>query len=402
LPADTQLGFNATLKQPPTIMGGDGADAGSVLLALNGLEVTLNLTSAGAPPSQVVLDVSGVLGAQPSVDDKTGTIGLQLTDLQVSQLSITNGQDAAATFNLDQARLQQLVSGLVLPLLDKQVGRLPLAPSSFAVAGYYITVDGLAVKPEGAYVGLGAFAKPANDSQAPVTRIDTNPGSITRPGLVKFVMGGTDDQTPEKLLRYSWQLDDGPVSDPTFEKEIRVPVTTAGQHLFRVVAVDLNDNVDPAPQQYVFTLDPTPPLLTLVSGPGALVSTNFATINVSGSDDVTPAGQLLYSWKVDEALPGQANQTIAQTDPAPLSGPIVVQNLHEGGVYTVTVTVQDQAGNVASQQVAFSVANSGGCSVSRGAVPAGGDASLMLLALLAGAVLFVRCSRRAGARMPAR
>jgi hypothetical protein len=60
--------------------------------------------------------------------------------------------------------------------------------------------------------------------------------------------------------------------------------------------------------------------------------------------------------------------------------------------------VQDQAGNVASQAVAFSVSAAGGCNVSRAPGAAGTPDLGLLFALLAGAAFLVRCSRRAGAR----
>ncbi len=378
LPPGTELHFQLVTAQPPMVAGGSD---GTISLSLGGAALELRVAAPGVPESTITVGTDVTLTAKAGVDAVTGMIGLAVTDLRIERLEISSGQDTAAHFALEPGKIEQLVQEIVLPLIAAKVGTVPIAPSAFGLAGYYVKLDEVVARPEGFYVGVSAFKAPSSDDKTPLTEILGNPSAITRPGLVRFLVGGNDDKTPTDLLRYSWQLDDGPVSEPSFARDIRVPVTTDGDHTFRVVAVDLNDNVDPEPQAFSFTLDSISPILQLTKVPPPIVETTSLKIGVTGSDDRTPASMLRFSYRVEETKPGGKPEVIQNTMPGPLAGDIPLDNLNDGSVYNVTVLVQDEAGNITSQSASFAVHGGAGCSVSAG-TPVSGSQGFVVLALL--------------------
>ncbi len=83
--------------------------------------------------------------------------------------------------------------------------------------------------------------------------------------------------------------------------------------------------------------DTVPPTVTITSGPneGSVICVNSAGLCWTGSDDVTPANQLVYSWALDA---GQWSSFASDTC-------VDLDNLSQGG-HTLGVKAMDAAGNV--------------------------------------------------------
>jgi hypothetical protein len=257
---------------------------------------------------------------------------------------------------------------VVLPLASAKLRNMPLSPAAAGMSGVYAWLTNIAARNNGVYVGLEAFRPgPASeDTATPTTMLMKTPPHLVPAGMARFYVGGTDDTTPSELLRYQWQVDDGPLSTPSFERGISVPVTASGSHTFRVRAVDLYDKPDAGFQSYTFDLDPVAPTITVLDAPEVVVRDTSTTIRFSGMDDRTPPDQMTYTFRV-EARPAGGDPVLTPAGkPQNLSNGVAevhVDNLQENTTYQVTVMLYDAAGNVTSQQFGFGVASTNGCSM---------------------------------------
>ena len=389
LPAGMTMHFAMGLDQPPTITV-DGA--GGVRMKVVGAELLLSMSVPGQQPSGVALATDFTVGVKPSVDPASGSIYAELTDLSMERMELHAGA-SATQYAMDPERLTVLMRDVVLPMAAQRLRGMPLSPAAFGAQGVYAWLTELSSRNGGVFVGLEPFRPgPArDDTQAPDTMFQKTPGKLVRAGLARFTVGGTDDQTPPELLRYEWQVDDGALSAPSFQKVISAPVTTSGSHTFRVRAIDLADKPSTGFQTYTFDLDPVPPVLTILEQPEVALRATSATIKLSGTDDRSAPNLLSFAYRVEAREPGGEMKLIASAEPSGLEngvGEIKIEKIVTDTLYDVTVLLFDEAGNVTSQKIGFGAASPGGCSMAtspRSQNPAAG-----FLFLLAAVLLLVR------------
>lgn len=380
LPDGLRMSLSMGIDTPPTF---GITDDGAIIMHVKGAELLVALTTPNAAPSGIAIATDFSVTVTPSVDTKSGAIYADLGAMTMERLDVHAGSSATA-YDLDPERLTVLMRDVVAPLAVQKLKGMPLSPTAFGAAGVYTWLTGIDAHDGGLYVSMNGFTPPSTpDHGAPLTLLTTAPPALVRAGLVQVKVGGGDDVTPPELLRYEWQVDDGPIGQPSFGRVINAPVTAAGKHVFRVRAVDLAGNFDPEWQQTFFELDPTPPTLSIDAQPSTSVRSHSTTIDISGTDDRTGTDGLTYAYRVSTRAPGGEPVFVSTSQPKALDHGIAhvkVDNLKDGNTYEVTLMLYDEAGNVTSQKVGFGVADIGGCSVGDGTVPL--DSVLLVLGAL--------------------
>ncbi|MBN8870550.1 MAG: PD40 domain-containing protein [Solirubrobacterales bacterium] len=114
------------------------------------------------------------------------------------------------------------------------------------------------------------------DTQAPTVNITSGPAGLTNDSTPSFAFEASESST------FQCKVDDG-----TFAS-CSSPYTTSsladGAHTVKVMATDAAGN-DSAVASREFTVDTTPPSVTITSGPEAKITATTATIEFSGSED---------------------------------------------------------------------------------------------------------------------
>ena len=366
------------IEQPMSAtFGRVGPDVAEV--SLDGLHVTVDVTTPSGGASTIEVFASGVLQAALTSSAEVGGLVLDVRDLSMSSLRIdTAGED----LELDQARLTRMMESTVAPMLGDRLRNLPVAPGLIAVAGAYVHVR--AVSSAGGWQRVGAdIHVPNPDDFMPPDTTLTDPADLLAAGTAAFEVTGTDDSTPPELLRYRAWLDGAPLDEgePSGLRVLRFDVT-GGTHTLEVAAVDLNDNVDPTPATHVFEVDDTPPSLNVTSFPAAIVSEDVARATWNASD---PEGPVESRWILRQ-IGEDAMATIIQESPfSPDTNEAAIpaSTLSSGTLYELEIVARDEAGNVTSRSFGFALSGGGGCSASGPERGRGGGLWLLALGLCA-------------------
>ena len=380
LPEGLAMSLSMGMDTPPTF---SFTSDGTITMRVKGAELLVALTTPGAAPAGIAIGTDFSVTVTPSVDTRSGAIYADLGAMTMERFEVHAGA-SATSYELDPERLAVLMHDVVGPLAVQKLKGMPLSPTAFGAGGVYTWLTGIDTHDGGLYVSLDGFSPPSTpDHGAPITLLQKGPPALVRAGLLMVQVGGGDDVTPPELMRYEWQVDDGPIGQPAFGRVIHTPVTAAGNHVFRVRAVDLAGNFDPQWQQVAFELDPTPPVLHIDAQPSTSVRAHSVGIDISGTDERTGTDGLTYAYRVSTRAPGGEPVFVSTSKPAALDHGIAhvkVDKLKDGNTYEVTMMLYDAAGNVTSQKVGFGVANIGGCAVSDGPVPL--DSVLLVLGAL--------------------
>ena len=133
-----------------------------------------------------------------------------------------------------------------------------------------------------------------------------------------------------------WVVTSGAV-DTTYTYTVSIPATASGSYTFTgtymLEGMSTTANIGGDSSITVTPPDTTPPDTTIVSGPTGTITYNDVTFTWSGSDDVTPTAQLVYSYKLDGSWSAWTSATS------------VTYNDLSNGDYTFMVKARDQAGN---------------------------------------------------------
>jgi hypothetical protein len=175
------------------------------------------------------------------------------------------------------------------------------------------------------------------DTVPPVTTILTEPPLLTNQETAQFIFSAQDSTATE----FQCQLD-GSGWSPCYSGVTYYGVSP-GSHTFQVQATDAAGNVEVSPQSYTWTVDTTPPVTTIVSGPPVISSSATAAFAVASSE---PNSMISCS------LDGGAWQTCVSASQCELlsspftgcSGTVEFSGLAEGA-HTLRVQATDAAGN---------------------------------------------------------
>jgi hypothetical protein len=110
-----------------------------------------------------------------------------------------------------------------------------------------------------------------------------------------------------------------------------------GAHTYTATATDAEGNTSSASDSVSVTVDTAPPETNITSGPSGPTKDNTPTFSFSGSDNLSQAANLRYSYKVD----GGAWSSYSSETSVTLGG---ASGLSEGS-HTFYVKAKDEAGN---------------------------------------------------------
>jgi hypothetical protein len=226
-----------------------------------------------------------------------------------------SGTDVSAlTFScaLDSTTYTTCISPLTLPGLSN-------GSHQFSV---------MAIDPSGALSSTQSVAWVTNLTP-PSVSLTSTPASIDNLASGLLLFTGTD--SAGESLTFDCQLDSAPVS--TCSSPFAYAALAQGSHNFSVTAKDVAGNMS-TPATVAWTVDLTPPTVTISSGPASSTTLNMATFVFSGSD--TGGGSVAsYQCQLD------AGAFANCTSPASLT-------LLPIGAHTFNIEALDTAGNTSS------------------------------------------------------
>jgi hypothetical protein len=166
---------------------------------------------------------------------------------------------------------------------------------SFFVNATLATGKGVAVFP------LNNIASLASDTTPPTTLITSHPMALDPGSAGSFTFTGNDDVTAPSALAFQVNLDNSPwqsVSSSNFAYQNLAD----GPHVFQVRAIDAAGNVDLHPPSYSWTIDATPPTLTLPADQDVAATTpDGANVDFPRAGATDPHGPVILSYS---AAPG--------------------------------------------------------------------------------------------------
>jgi uncharacterized delta-60 repeat protein len=170
------------------------------------------------------------------------------------------------------------------------------------------------------------------DTVPPETQIDSGPPAFTNDSTPTFTFSSNEGIASSSCRVDSEPL--GPCSGPGLGTHTTSPLPD-GAHTFEVRLTDHAGNTDPTPATYNFTVDTTPPVVTIDTGPSAPTNDSTPTFTFSANEFIP-----LWQCRVDSAPFGTCG---------PVNGTHTTAELTDGD-HTFRVLGTDPAGN--SHQVA--------------------------------------------------
>jgi hypothetical protein len=306
---------------------------------------TVTATVSAAASVKLILDPVTRAVAVESVKTTLGTPKITSTDPAISPNPVL---------------VEKLLTDVVLPLVEKQLGGLELLPQVVRQSGgildpYFLYLARGVTVPDYASLYVRIYKQPASDSASPTTLFEKKPAALSAPQLFRFVAAGSDLETPSPLLRFSWRVDGGSWSTPAYSRA-RLVSLADGKHSVEVRAVDLSGKSDPSPASASFVVDGIRPTLA-VTPPPAQVQAAATQASFVASDDRTPASELEVSVKLEHrASPSAAFATVREDPFAKATGNLALTALQDGD-YRLTLVARDSVGNLSDPALAsFSVA----------------------------------------------
>src|SRR5205809_356806 len=334
-----------------------GTSANSVSVIETATNTVVATVSVGAVPEGVVVTTVPVeVGAGPrgiAIANLDTTPPETSIESGPAEGSLTNSPQAAFTFSGTDDRTPATALGF----------NCSLDGAAFVACVNPQTYTGLA---DGQHAFMvRAVDAAGNVDPTPATRtwtVDRTPpdtsllsgpaeGSVTASVQATFTFAGTDDQTVSSSLTFICILDE--VTSAVCASPQSYVGLTEGRHAFTVAAIDAAGNTDSTPATRTWTVDTTPPALSVAATPSALWPPNHqlieVTVAVSATDNVGVASVVLSKVECSEL--GQAAcpaDVIQGADIGTLDTQIFLRSERTGGserTYTLTYLATDLAGN---------------------------------------------------------
>ncbi len=167
------------------------------------------------------------------------------------------------------------------------------------------------------------------DTTPPSVSIMQEPKTLTNSTLATFAFTGADNLTPTANLVFLVSLDGGAFAPAT--SPVNYSDLASSGHTFKVESEDQAGNISP-PAFCTWTIDTTPPSVSITEEPKALTNNTSATFAFTGADNLTPTASLVFLVSLDGGTF------------APATSPVNYSDLASSG-HTFQVESEDQAGN---------------------------------------------------------
>ena len=167
------------------------------------------------------------------------------------------------------------------------------------------------------------------DTTPPDTTIDSAPSESQRHRSATFTFSGTDSGSG--VAAFECSLDGAAFAACTSPQSYSS--LAGGSHTFQVRAVDAAGNVDPTPASFTWTVDTTPPSVTI----------NQA----AGQADPTTASPIHFTAVFNEPVTGFANGDVTLSGSAGATTVVVTESApHDGTTYDVAASGMTTDGTV--------------------------------------------------------
>ena len=148
------------------------------------------------------------------------------------------------------------------------------------------------------------------DTTPPTVSITQQPAAVTNSASATFAFTGSDSLTPTNQLVFMVQLDSSGFSTAT--SPVSYTNLTAGSHTFEVESIDQAGNVSTV-ASFAWIIDTTPPNVSITQEPASFSNTTSTTFAFTGSDNVTPANQLVFQVQLDNSGFATATSPVTYT-----------------------------------------------------------------------------------------
>jgi hypothetical protein len=373
LPAGSQVSFEFHVDRSPGVELGRAAPD-QVELRLTGARMDMRVSMPDGTSWPLRVTGDGVMDMRPRIDPELGALVVELTGLSLERLDVDSSE---AIMDVDHERMRLFMRDVVVPMLDRRLRRIPLAPAVWPVTGFYALTKDMQARKGWMRVALDMFSPPASDAQPPRGHFVDAP-DVVPAGMAVFEVAGTDDATPPPLLRFTARLDGQPLGDPSFIHAIRVSAKD-GEHELELVTVDLSGKTDVQPPRHRFVIDGSPPTMGLTDGPAPTLPVNDTHLAWWAQDDRTPIEALESRWELRKVTKDGKHSSVVAGEPfAAGRWEAQLRGLSDDTLYVVAVVVRDRAGNVASAERGFAVRPGAGGCVAASAHPRPGAGAILL------------------------
>jgi hypothetical protein len=295
-PPGSSLVVSVSAENPPSVTLLT-AQAAHAKLDIEGIHVVGTLQAAARTGEFLEVDLDASADAHVGLDPELSSITLRLSEFAVRNVVIRVNGDVLP---ITDEQVQELLQTYIIPLYNEQIGAIPLTTSVFTFQGLYFLLD--QIEPMGGYLNvyLTAVSAPPFDTQAPETTLIEAPPAVTRQTEVSLLLGGADDKTIDRLLRFTWSLDGAPEVPASFARRIVLRDLAEGPHVLTARAWDLSDNIDPSPVSAEFLVDATAPVSSVEAGPSGWSASSTAQLEWIGQDNLAEASELRYAYRLDD------------------------------------------------------------------------------------------------------
>ena len=179
------------------------------------------------------------------------------------------------------------------------------------------------------------------DTAAPSTAINSNPPALTNSAAASFSFSGTDTGG-SGVASFQCRIDSTEAAAwAACSSPKSYSALADGCHKFEVRAIDQAGNTDATPASFTWTVDTTPPVVSIDSGPSGLTNDSTPTFTFSSEPSLS------YECSLDTGTPsfGPCSGDGTHTASSPLAD----------GPHTFRVRTADPAGNPGSANQSFTV-----------------------------------------------
>jgi hypothetical protein len=173
------------------------------------------------------------------------------------------------------------------------------------------------------------------DTAAPTVNITSKPPTLSSAIAADFSFTGSDDVTPLEQLQFQYSIDGSAFTTAT--SPLHLPGLSSGSHTFQVESVDLAGNVS-APASYTWEVDAIVPTVAFTATPPVSTQSFSATFSFTGSDNLTPAGSLVFQGSLDGSAFGTVTSPLTFNDLALGQHTFVLQDVDEAGNVSAQAT----------------------------------------------------------------